>query len=95
MQDTFGKDQHGLREKDTEHEDRQNYDAVLHITSQCVMMLLVQIPDAKGTSAFLKVVGCVIDSSLDRTLDCSIRIEKAWFAVCFFREVLASVVVAW
>ena len=41
VQRTFGKDQHGLREKDINHKDRQNYDAVLHITSQCVMMLLL------------------------------------------------------
>ena len=55
VQHTFSKDQHGLRERDINHKDRQNYDAVLHITSQCVMMLLSQIPDTKGTSAFLKV----------------------------------------
>ena len=89
------KDQHGLREKDIDHRDSQNYDAVLHITSQCVIMLLLQIPEAKDTSAFLNVVQCVIDSYLDRTLDCLMRIEKACFAVVFFREVLVSVVVAW
>ena len=80
---TLCKAKHGLRERDINHKDRQNYDTVLHITGQCVMMLLSQIPDAKGTSAFLKVVQCVIDSYFDRTLDCLMIIEKAWFAVFF------------
>ena len=31
VQFTYGKDQHGLRERDTDYKDKQNYDAVLHI----------------------------------------------------------------
>ena len=56
VQDTFGKDQHGLRERDVNHKDKQNYDAVLHITSTSVLTLLSRFPDAKGTVAFLNVI---------------------------------------
>ena len=82
---TFGKDQHGLRERDINHKDKQNYDAVLKITSNSFMTLLSQNPDAKGTSAFLDVIRCMIDSFLDKTLNVFSRIEKAWYAVFFLR----------
>ena len=81
----FGKDQHGLRERDINHKDRQNYDAVLHITSKSVITLLSQIPDARGTSALLQVTRYVIDSFLDKKLDALSRVEKAWCAVFFMR----------
>lgn len=82
---TFGKDQHGLREKDINHKDKQNYDAVLHITSKCVMSLLGQIPDAQGTLMYLKLIRNVIDSYLDKELSIVSRIQKAWYAVFFVR----------
>ena len=34
MQLTIGKDIHGLREKDINHKDKQNFEAVLHIYSE-------------------------------------------------------------
>lgn len=85
MQHTFGKDQHGIRMKDIDHKDRQNYDAVLHITSDSVLTLLSHIPDARGKVAFLNVIRCVIDSFLDKKLDALSRIDKAWYAVFFSR----------
>ncbi len=68
IQQTFGKDQHGLRERDINHKNKQNYDAVLHMTSESVMSLLKKIPDAKGTHAYLDVLRSVIDSFLDKKL---------------------------
>jgi hypothetical protein len=85
IQQTFGKDQHGLRERDINHKDKQNYDAVLHITSESVMSLLKKIPDAKGTHAYLDVLRSVIDSFLDKKLDKLTRIKKAWYGVFFAR----------
>ncbi len=81
----FGKDQHCLRERDINHKDKQNYDAVLHMTSESVMSLLKKIPDAKGTHAYLDVLRSVIDSFLDKKLDKLTRIKKAWYAVFFAR----------
>ena len=83
VQHTFGKDLHGMRERDVSHKDKQNFDAVLHITSDSVMALLAQITDAKGTTAYLSVIKCVVDSYLDKSLDPLTRLEKAWFAVFF------------
>ena len=85
VQRTFGKEQHGLRERDIDHKDKQNYDAVMHMTSKACMALLSQIPDAKGTHSFLEVIQCVTDSFLDKDLDAPSRVEKAWYAVFFMR----------
>lgn len=69
--------------QDTVH--RQNFDAVLHITSKSVITLLSQVPDARGTSALLQVTRYVIESFLDKKLDALSRVEKAWCAVYFMR----------
>lgn len=66
--DTFNKDQHGMRLRDINSKDRQNYDAVVHLTSNCIMQLLSQIPDALGTRYYLDVLKDIIDSYLDREL---------------------------
>jgi len=85
VQESYGKDLHGMRLKDLDHKDRQNYDAVLHITSNSVLDLLSEIPEAMGTSLYLKVMRNVMDSYLDKTLDVKIQIKKAWYAVYFMR----------
>lgn len=87
VQCTFGKEQHGLRERDIYHKDKQNYDAIMHMTSKACMALLSQIPDAKGTH---EVIRCVIDSFLDKDLDASSRVEK----VCSLLYALLAPVVA-
>lgn len=53
VQSLFGKDQHGIRERDVNHKDRQNFEAVLHLISDSVLSLLSQMPDADGTYAYL------------------------------------------
>ena len=50
--DTFAKDQHGIRQQDLNHQDKQNFDAVTLNTSSSVLAVL---PDAKGT---LKYYSC-------------------------------------
>ena len=50
---TFTKDQHGIRHKDLEHKDKQNFEAVSRITTRCVFDLLEQVPDAQGTMHYL------------------------------------------
>ena len=65
---TFTKDQHGIRHKDLEHKDKQNFEAVSRITAQCVLDLLEQIPDAKGTLYYLKSLQYFIDAHLNKKL---------------------------
>ena len=77
--------QGSTRERDINHKDKQNYDAVLHMTNKSVITLLTKIPVAKGTHAYLDVVRSVIDSFLDGKLDSLTRIKKAWYAVFFVR----------
>lgn len=71
IQGRLGKDIHGLREKDINHKDKQNYEAVLRMTSESVFLSLNEIPDARGTQAYLKVLRCVIDSYLDKSTSTS------------------------
>ena len=75
---------HGLREKDINHKDKQNYEAVLRMTSESVFRLLNQIPDAKGTVAYLQVLRCVIDSYLDKSLLPLARIKKNGLPCSFY-----------
>ena len=77
---TFGKDQHGLIIRDIDHKDKQNFDTVVHITSQSVLALL-----SKGTATFLEVLKCIVDSYLDKNLDPLSSIEILWYAVLFMR----------
>ena len=76
-----GKDEHGLEEGDFNHRDKQSYDAVLHLTSKSMFILLSQIPDARATGVYLEITRCVIDSYLDKELDAFGRVELAWYAV--------------
>lgn len=68
-------------EKDISHKYKQNFDAVLHLTSKSVLSLLSKLPDDQGTMAFLCMMQCVMDSYLVRKLGPMVRLEKAWFAV--------------
>ena len=47
LKTTFQKSQHGLRAKDVDHKDHQNFQAVVNITS--ASHLLSEIPEANGT----------------------------------------------
>ena len=89
VQHTFPKDQHGPREKDINYKDKQNYDAVVRMTSESVLNLLANIPDAKGTTVYLTIMKYINDSFLDKTLECLSRVEKAWyilFALRYWRQ---------
>ena len=87
IHDTFSKDQHGLREKDINHKDKQNYDAVTCIwsTIDCVMQLLATVPEAKGTVTYLRIMKSITDSFLNKNLECLVRIENAWYSVFVLR----------
>ena len=77
----FNKNEHALRERDINHKDKQNYEAVLRMTSNSVFEILKSILDAKGTSAYLYALRCVVDSYLDKNWHPLVCVKKAWFAV--------------
>ena len=54
-------------------------------TSNSVLSLLTQLPDAAGTLCYLKITRAITDSFLDKQLDPLDRIEKIWYAVFFIR----------
>lgn len=83
LQTTFAKDLHGLRDKDISHKDRQNFDAVLHIVK--ASHLLDKLKDANATKCYIELIGCIVDSYLDKSLDAVKRVEKIWYAVFVLR----------
>jgi len=83
LQLSLGKDVHSLREKDLNHKDKQNFNAVERIVK--VAHLLAQFPEALATQHYIKVIECAIDSYLDKSLSPLERIEKAWYALFFVR----------
>lgn len=83
IQTTFGKDIHGLRERDVDHKDKQNFDAVLNII-RCAP-LLQNLPDALATKHYVEIVECLVDSYLSRGASPIERIEKIWYATFFVR----------
>lgn len=83
IQTKYQKDQHGLREQDLNHQDKQNYDAVLRIVN--ASHLLDNIAEAHATKCYVELMKSVIDSFLDKSLDPLVRIEKLWSVVFFLR----------
>ena len=55
IQASFTKEQHNLRAKDLDHQDRQNFEAALRVTSANVLSLLDKTPDSKGTKFYLQI----------------------------------------
>lgn len=81
LQASFSKEQHNLRAKDLDHQDRQNFEAVLRITSDNVISLLDEILDFKGTKYHLQMVKSILESYLNKQLDPIARIKDAWYAL--------------
>ena len=79
----FGKDLHGLRLKDIDLKDKQNFDAIMNIIRAAPH--LENIPEAAGTRQFIEIIQCVVDSYMDKSLEPLQRIEKIWYAVFFLR----------
>ena len=61
-----GKDTHGLRCRDIDHRDKQNFDAVEHIIS--ASYLLESMPDAMGTKCYIDLMKASVYSYLDKSL---------------------------
>ena len=71
------KDNHGLHLRDVDHKDKQNFQAVINITS--ASHLLSTIPQANATKCYVELIKCVMDSYLDKDLAPLCRIEKLWY----------------
>ena len=82
ISEIFTKDQHGLRQY---HKDKQNFDAVIRITSPSVLSLLEKIPDAKGTLMYLKLLKNLWMPFLDKSLAPLERIQNIWYVIFFLR----------
>ena len=79
----FQKEQHGLRQRDLDSKDKQNFDAVVNIIR--ASPYLDKIPDALGTKLYIEVIQNIIDCYLDKTLDPLQRIEKIRYSLFFLR----------
>lgn len=77
---THGKHEHGLRMRDLDRNDRQNFEAVERIIN--ASHLLDHIP---GTKAYIDVTKSVIYSYLDKEMEPIERLEEIWFGTIFLR----------
>lgn len=84
IQTKYQKDQHGLRERDLNHQDKQNYNAVLRIVNASHLLDNIAAK-AHPTKFYVGLMKSVIDSYLDKSLEPLIRIEKLWNVVFFLR----------
>ena len=82
---TFTKDQHGIRHKDIEHKNNQNFEAVWRITAQRVLNLLKKNPNVKGTIYYLKSLRYFFDACLNKMFSLLEQIFKACYVIFFFR----------
>lgn len=85
VQASFTKEQHNLRAKDLDHQDRQNFEAALRITSPNVLSLLDEIPDSKATKYYLQITRSILECFLSKEMDIVTRIREAWFSLFFVR----------
>ena len=78
-----GKDEHGLRGRDLDHHDKQNFTAVENIikASDC----LDSIPEALGTKYYINIMSSAINSFLQKKMTPLQRIEEIWYATFFLR----------
>ena len=63
----YGKEKHGLRARDIDHRNKQNFDAVGQLIK--ASHLLDELPEAVGTKYYINVMKSVVDSYLDKSLD--------------------------
>ena len=78
-----GKDQHGLRNSDLDHKDKQNFSAVENIIK--ASSLLDMMPDAEGTKCFVDMMSSAIYSFLDKNMSPLQRIHEIWYATFFLK----------
>ena len=79
----YGKEKHGLRARDIDHRDKQNFDAVGQLIK--ASHLLDELPEAVGTKYYMNVMKSVVDSYLDKSLDTAKRIKEIWYAAFFLQ----------
>ena len=79
----FQKDQHGLRLRDINHKDKQNFQAVINITA--ASPLLSEVPQSDATKCYVELMRCATNSFLDQQLGPLERIEDLWYVVFFMR----------
>lgn len=86
LQLTVGKmkDIHGLRERDVDPKDKQNFDAVMHMIRAAP--LLESIPDSVGTKTYIDLLECVVGSYTSKQTSPTECIEKIWFVTFFLRH---------
>ena len=63
LQTTFAKDLH-KRQRHISYKDRENFNAVLHIVK--ASHLLDKLKDANATKCYIELIGCIVDSYLDK-----------------------------
>lgn len=82
----YSKDKHLLVENDLNSDDKMNFNAVLKISSECVLSLLADnIPESKGTVLYLTLLRNINESFLNKDISLRKRIYLMWYTVFILR----------
>ena len=79
----YGKERHGIREKDLDHRDKQNYVSVENLMR--ASHLLTKIPDALATKCYIDLINAAVNSFLDKSYPPEKRLHEIWYALFFLR----------
>ena len=83
VMEIFGKNEHGLRLRDLDRTDMQNFEAAERIIR--ASHLLVHLPDAVGMKHYIDVISCSIYSFLDMDMTPLDHLQHIWYAAIFLR----------
>lgn len=61
------------------------FEAIDRMSSECVLDLLANYEEAKGTRQILKITRYVLDSFLDKSIEIEKRIYNMWYSTLFLR----------
>jgi len=76
---------HGLTQSDMDPKDKMNFQAVLKLIDERVLVQLRKIPGADATEMFLCLIGDVLDAFLQPHMPPLERISKMWRVTFFLR----------
>uniref|UniRef100_A0A1X7U626 Uncharacterized protein n=1 Tax=Amphimedon queenslandica TaxID=400682 RepID=A0A1X7U626_AMPQE len=79
----YGKERHGIREKDLDHRDKQNYESVENLMR--ASHLLTKIPDALATKCYIDLINAAVNSFLDNSYPPEKRLHEIWYVSFFLR----------
>lgn len=85
LTEMFTKDKHKLSQSTVKPADKMNFDSVLKICDDSVILLLKNVDGSQGTILYLQMLSKILRSFLDLRLTPLERVRYIWFAIFILR----------